>query len=74
MASGISAGGSPIVVSKHSFEVFPTDLNGDGQLDIIFGDDEGNIYYQMRDNLSWDESPQKPTVSSGQPSEDSTQP
>lgn len=66
--------GSPIVVSKHSFEVFPTDLNGDGQLDIIFGDDEGNIYYQMRDNLSWDESPHQPTVSSGPPSEDSSQP
>ncbi|MDQ8192933.1 VCBS repeat-containing protein [Coraliomargarita sp. SDUM461004] len=48
--------GSPIVVNGHEFSAFPTDLNDDGHLDIIFGEDEGFVFYQMRDQLAWDES------------------
>jgi len=51
--------GLPIEMEKHSFDVFPTDLNKDGQLDIIFGDDEGTIFHLMRDALSWDNAPQQ---------------
>jgi len=47
--------GTPIKVNKHTFNIWPTDLSGDGDLDIIFGDDEGFIFYLYRDRLAWDE-------------------
>ncbi|MBC2593889.1 VCBS repeat-containing protein [Ruficoccus amylovorans] len=47
--------GSPIVINKHNFNVYPTDLDGDGELDIIFGDDEGFLFYLNRDDLAWAE-------------------
>jgi hypothetical protein len=37
----------------HSMNVEPADLNGDGQLDLIFGDGPGFVYYVMRDELAW---------------------
>lgn len=49
------ADGRPIVINKHNFNVYPTDLNGDGALDIIFGDDEGFFFYLFRDQLAWSE-------------------
>ncbi|MBC2593879.1 VCBS repeat-containing protein [Ruficoccus amylovorans] len=48
--------GEPIMVKKHEFSAFPTDLDGDGHLDLIFGEDEGFVFYLMRDQLAWDES------------------
>ncbi len=48
--------GSNIDVKKHDFSVFPTDLDGDGKLDIIFGEDEGFIFYLNRSELAWKES------------------
>ncbi|QHI69098.1 FG-GAP repeat domain-containing protein [Tichowtungia aerotolerans] len=48
--------GSPIHLNKHNFNIWPTDLNEDGLLDIIFGDDEGFIFYLDRDPLAWNES------------------
>jgi len=47
--------GSPIKVNNHNFNIWPTDLNGDGLLDMIFGDDEGFIFYLYRDQLEWNE-------------------
>jgi hypothetical protein len=47
--------GSPIRVKSHEFSVYPTDLDDDGHLDIIFGEDEGFIFYLMRDQLAWNE-------------------
>ncbi|MDQ8192920.1 VCBS repeat-containing protein [Coraliomargarita sp. SDUM461004] len=47
--------GTPIRVKGHEFSVYPTDLNKDGHLDIIFGEDEGFVFYLMRDQLAWDE-------------------
>jgi hypothetical protein len=59
--------GVPIEMEKHSFDVFPTDLNNDGKLDIIFGDDEGTIFHLMRDELSWDNAPQQPASGKDDP-------
>lgn len=47
--------GTPICVNKHNFNVLPTDLDGDGLPDIIFGDDEGFMFYLYRKELAWDE-------------------
>ncbi|MEM8738808.1 MAG: VCBS repeat-containing protein [Planctomycetota bacterium] len=46
--------GAVIRVETHSQNVEPTDLDGDGQLDLIFGDGPGFVYYLMRDELAWD--------------------
>ncbi len=46
--------GGVIRTETHSMNVEPADLNGDGQLDIIFGDGPGFVYYLMRDELAWD--------------------
>ena len=45
--------GSVIRTETHSMNVEPTDLNGDGELDLIFGDGPGFVYYLMRDQLAW---------------------
>lgn len=47
--------GTPIRVQSHEFSAYPTDLDGDGHLDLIFGEDEGFIFHLMRDQLKWDE-------------------
>ena len=47
--------GTPIRVGSHNFNVYPTDLNRDGKSDIVFGDDEGFIYYLHRSQLAWTE-------------------
>ena len=47
--------GTPIKVNNHNFNVWPTDLDGDGLPDIIFGDDEGFIFYLYRKDLTWNE-------------------
>jgi hypothetical protein len=49
------ADGTPIRVRNHNFNIYPTDLNGNGALDIIFGDDEGFFFYLYREELSWSE-------------------
>ncbi|MDQ8192911.1 VCBS repeat-containing protein [Coraliomargarita sp. SDUM461004] len=49
------ADGTPIAINKHNFNVYPTDLNEDGALDIIFGDDEGFLFYLYRKDLAWNE-------------------
>ena len=46
---------TPICVNKHNFNVYPTDLNADGKYDIVFGDDEGFMFYLFRDQLAWGE-------------------
>ena len=46
--------GSIIRTETHSMNVEPTDLNGDGRLDLLFGDGPGFVYYLMRDELAWD--------------------
>jgi hypothetical protein len=51
--------GTPIRVNGHNFNVDPTDLDGDGLLDIIFGDDEGFIFYLYRRDLAWNENIEK---------------
>jgi len=40
-------------VEGHAFNVEPSDLNGDGQPDLLMGDGPGFIYYLLRENLSW---------------------
>ncbi len=47
--------GTPIRVGSHNFNVYPTDLDRDGKPDIVFGDDEGFIYYLRRNQLAWTE-------------------
>jgi len=47
--------GTPIRVGSHNFNVYPTDLDRDGKPDIVFGDDEGFIYYLFRKQLAWSE-------------------
>ncbi len=47
---------TPICVNKHNFNVWPTDLNGSGTPDLLFGDDEGFMFYLFRDQLAWNES------------------
>jgi hypothetical protein len=46
--------GAIIRTETHSMNIEPTDLNGDGQLDLIFGDGPGFVYYLMRDEIAWD--------------------
>jgi|GEM_PF-1819977 len=48
--------GKPIVLKKHDFSAFPTDLFKRGAADLIFGDDEGFIFYMPREKLAWNES------------------
>ncbi len=45
--------GGVIRTETHSMNVEPTDLDGDGRLDILFGDGPGFVYYLMRDQLAW---------------------
>lgn len=47
--------GTPIRLGSHNFNVYPTDLDHDGKPDIVFGDDEGFIYYLRRSQLAWTE-------------------
>jgi len=53
------ADGQPIIVNKHDFTAFPTDLKKRGAGDLIFGDDEGFIFYLLREDLAWNESVEK---------------
>ena len=45
--------GGVIRVEKHSLNVEPADLNGDGKLDLLVGDGPGFVFGLMRDELSW---------------------
>lgn len=47
------ADGSVPRVEGHAFNVEPSDLNGDGQPDLLMGDGPGFIYYLPRESLSW---------------------
>ena len=47
--------GGAIRVEKHSLNVEPTDLDGDGELDLLVGDGPGFVYALMRGELAWDE-------------------
>ncbi|MEL7087425.1 MAG: hypothetical protein AAGL98_03125, partial [Planctomycetota bacterium] len=48
------ADGAVTRVETHGFAIETTDLDGDGELDLIFGDGPGFIYRLMRDELAWE--------------------
>ena len=45
--------GDVIKVGTHNLSVWPTDLNNDGQLDLISGEELGRVLYWYREDLQW---------------------
>jgi hypothetical protein len=45
--------GMPIVAGAHNLSIWPTDLNNDGNLDIIAGEETGHILFFYREELAW---------------------
>ena len=41
-------------VETHGFAIEPTDLDGDGKLDVVFGDGPGFVYAIDRNDLTWE--------------------
>jgi hypothetical protein len=46
------ADGEFVVTGHHICAVWPTDLDGDGRLDLIMGSEDGKIYYVLRSELA----------------------
>jgi hypothetical protein len=45
--------GTPIEVGRHNCSVWPTDMDGSGEPDLIVGAENGKIYYFRRSELAW---------------------
>lgn len=47
--------GGYIQLGEHNASVFPTDIDGDGRIDLIIGAEDGKVYYFYRDQLAFNE-------------------
>lgn len=48
-----TADGKKFKCGKHNFSVYPTDITGNGKLDLIAGEETGHIMLIYRDELKW---------------------